>query len=375
MTVPATPTDEDNRSKEGSAFSDESEGGQFSYKSVARVGPPDCGDPVLFYRRTTRYPDVHGLISPRDAAEAAIYAIMAAAAAVRPPEAWPGLCHRTAQFGRARRIRNRVGAFGDSMRAVLGDVSDHEIEVTFDRWWENLHRRRMMLVREYVGHGPVRFTYTGRDHLDAALALGRGAILWVAEFIPQTLAGKRGLFESGIRAHQVSALFHGFRNSRFGNVFLNQPLVRAENRYLAGRLVFESDEAGMLVRRMMRVLKSGECVIITNNLYAGRSFVQMPFGVRGFTNMATTPIVLALMSKVPLLYMSTVEREPLAHYEIRFSRDLAAEEIAAGAGSDDFAAIARIALGVRDELLTDLRKAPDQYRDWLPHARPIVRES
>jgi hypothetical protein len=101
----------------------------------------------------------------------------------------------------------------------------------------------------------------------------------------------------------------------------------------------------------------------------------MPFGVRGFTNMATTPIVLALMSKVPLLYMSTVEREPLAHYEIRFSRDLAAEEIAAGAGSDDFAAIARIALGVRDELLTDLRKAPDQYRDWLPHARPIVRES
>jgi hypothetical protein len=82
-----------------------------------------------------------------------------------------------------------------------------------------------------------------------------------------------------------------------------------------------------------------------------------------------------LLGKVPLLYMSTIEREPLAHYEIRFSADLAAGEIAAGAASDDLAATARIALRARDELLTDLRKAPDQYRNWLPHARPIVRES
>ncbi|MQA64800.1 MAG: hypothetical protein GEU76_02690 [Alphaproteobacteria bacterium] len=375
MTVPATPTDEESQSKEGSAYSDESEGGRFTFESVARIGPPDCGEPVLFYRRTATHGPVHGLISPRDAAEAAIYAIMAATAAIRPPAVWPGLCHRTAQIGRARRIRTRLGEFGEAVRAVLGDVSDRDIETWFDRWWENLHRRRMMLVREYVGHGPVRFTLTGRDHLDAALALGRGAILWAAEFIPQTLAGKRGLFESGIHAYQVSALFHGFRNTRFGNVFLNKPLVNAENRYLGGRLVFESDEAGMLVRRIIRLLKSGAVVILTNNNYAGRSFIQMPFGARGYTSMATTPIVLALMGKVPLLYMSTIEREPLAHYDIRFSSDLAAGEIAAGSASDDFAATARIALRARDELLTDLRKAPDQYRNWLPHARPIVRES
>jgi lauroyl/myristoyl acyltransferase len=372
MTVPATPTKEERRSNVGSALSVESEESRFSVQSVARIMPPDCGDPVVFYRRTARHGPVHGLVSPRDAAEAAIYAVMAATAALRPPDAWPVLCHRTAQFGRTRRIRNRVPEFGEAVRAVLGDVSDRDIETWFDRWWENLHRRRMMLVREYVGHGPVRFTYTGRDHLDAALALGRGVILWAAAFIPQTLAGKRGLFESGIHAHQVSALFHGFRDTRFGNAFLNKPLVRAENRYLAGRLVFESDEAGMLIRRIIRLLKSGAAVILTNNTYAGRSFIQMPFGARGYSSMATTPVALALMGKVPLLYMSTVEREPLAHYEIRFSGDLAGDEIAAGSAGDDLAATARIALRARDELLTDMRKAPDQYRNWLPHLRPVV---
>jgi len=149
-------------------------------------------------------------------------------------------------------------------------------------------------------------------------------------------------------------------------------LVKAENRYLASRLIFESDEAGMLIRRIIRLLKSGAVVILTNNTYAGRSFIQMPIGAQGYSSMATTPVALALMGKVPLLYMSTIEREPLAHYGIRFSGDLAAGEIATGSASDDLAATARIALRARDELLTDMRRAPDQYRNWLPHVRPIV---
>lgn len=354
------------------ASSDGAEESRFRCEPVARLGPSDCGDRVVFYRRTALHPPVHGLISPRDLVEAAIYAIMAATAAVRPPEAWAALCHRTAQLGRAKRLRNRLGPYREAMRAVLGEVSDSDAEARFVRWWENLHRRRMMLVREYVRPDPVRFTLTGREHLDAALAQGRGVILWAAEFIPAMLAGKRGLFEAGVPAYQVSSHYHGFRNTWFGNTFLNKPLVRAENRYLAGRLAFASDEAGMLIRRMMRLLRAGSAVILTNNNYAGRSFVQLPFGASGFISMPTTPIALALMGKVPLLYMSTVEREPLAHYAIRFSTELAGDETAAGASSDDFAAVARIALRARDELLTDLRAAPDQYRNWLPHARPVV---
>jgi lauroyl/myristoyl acyltransferase len=345
---------------------------RFRVESVKQIMPPVCGDLVAFYRRTAMHGAVHGLVSPRDAAEAAIYAIMATTAAVRPPSAWPGLCHRTAQVGRSRRIRQRVPDFGRAVRAVLGNVPDRDIEALFDRWWENLHRRRMMLVREYVGKSPVRFTTTGREHLDAALSRGRGVIFWAGDFIPQMLAAKRGLFESGVHAHQISSPFHGFRDTRLGNHFLNKPLVKAENRYLGGRLVIESEEAGVLFGRIMRLLKSGAAVMVTINDYAGRSFVQMPLGVQGYVSVARTPIALALTGKVPLLYMSTVEREPLAHYEIRFSRDLTAEEIVAGSTSDDLAATARIALAVRDELLTDLKKAPDQYRDWLPHRHPVV---
>jgi hypothetical protein len=250
------------------------------------------------------------------------------------------------------------------------------VEKYFELFWDGEHRRRMMLIREYVGDGPVRFTLTGREHLDAASALGRGAILWAGNFASQTLAGKRGLYEAGIHAHQVSSQHHGFCDTWFGNKFLNLHLVRAENRYLAGRLTFERDEAGMLIRRVMWLLKTGAFVIFTNNLFAGLSFVQMPFGAAGVISMATTPIALALRGQIPLLFMSTIEREPPAHYEIRISADLAAEDHSvgqAGSAGQDFPAMARVALKTRDELLAAVRAAPDQCLSWPPCARPLVR--
>jgi hypothetical protein len=353
----------------------DSENDRFDFEALARIGRPEGDDEALFYRRTTKSAPRPRLISKRDIAEVAIQAIMAAAAATRPPETWPGLCRRTSRLRHARLVRS-LGPFRDALRAVLGDVSDSAVEQYFDQFWDGLHRRRMMLIREYVGGGPVKFTLTGREHLDAASALGRGAILWAGQFLSQTLAGKRGLFEAGIHAYQVSSGHHGFRGTWVGNKTLNQLLVRAENRYLAGRLTFEGEEAGMLIRKVMRLLKTGAFVIFTNNLYAGRSFVQMPLGAAGFIGMPTTPIALALRGQIPLLFMSTIEREPLAHYEIRISADLAAEEHSVGQAestSHNFPVMARVALKTRDEFLAALRTAPDQYLSWPPFARPIVR--
>jgi lauroyl/myristoyl acyltransferase len=257
-------------------------------------------------------------------------------------------------------------------------MSAPDAEQCFDQWWDAQHRRRMMLVREYVGGGPVRYTLTGRQHLDAALARGRGVILWAGPFASQTLAGKRGLFEAGIHAYQVSSQHHGFWDTytRFGDRYLNRLLVRAENRYLAGRLTFEKEDAGMLVRKIMRTLKSGAPVILTNNLYAGRSFVEMPFGKAGFISMPTTPIALALRGRVPLLSWSTIEREPLSRYEIRISPDLAAGESASGeaiAAAPDYPAMARVALRVQDELLSAAMEAPDQFLSWPSLARSVLR--
>jgi lauroyl/myristoyl acyltransferase len=349
--------------------------GHINDESMARVGPPDCGEEVLFYRRAGEAAPRPKLIRKRDIGEAALHAVMAAVAATRSPDTWPGFCRRVTRLRHGRLVRG-LGPFRDGLRAVMGEVPEPEVERYFDQWWDGQHRRRMMLVREYVGGGPVRFTLTGREHLDAAAALGRGVILWAAPLTSQTLAGKRGLFEAGIRAYQVSSRHHGFWDTytRFGDRYLNRLLVGAENRYLAGRLTFERDDAGMLVRRILRTLKTGAAVILTNNLYAGRSFVEMRFGKAGFISMPTTPIALALRGRVPLLSWSTIEREPLSHYEIRMSADLAAEECAAGEASPashDYPAMARIALRTRDEILAAVMEAPDQLLSWPPFARSV----
>jgi len=346
------------------------------YESVARVGPPNCGEEVQFYERTTKPASLPKLIRKRDIGEAGLLAMMAAVAATRSPESWPGFCHRITRLRHHRLIRS-LGPFGDGFRAVLGPAAAADAEQYFDQWWDSQHRRRMMLVREYVGGGPVRFTLTGRQHLDGALARGRGVILWAAPFTSHTLAGKRGLFEAGIHAYQVSSRHHGFWDTytRFGDRYLNRLLVRVENRYLAGRLTFDREDAGMLVRKIMRVLKTGAPVLLTMNLYAGRSFVEMPFGEAGFVSASTTPIALALRGRVPLLVLSTIERDPLRHYEIRISPDLAADDSAVGevsAAGHDYPAMARVALGARDELLAAVLEAPDQLLSWPPLARSVL---
>lgn len=349
---------------------------RFGYEGLARVAPPGCPETVSFYRRVARAAPPPQLIRKRDLGEAALHTMMAGAALTRPPEAWPGFCRRITRLRYSRLVRG-LAPFSEGLRAVMGDMPDAEVEKHFKEWWDGQHRRRMMLVREYVRRGPVRFTLTGREHLDAAAACGRGAILWASAFTAQTLAGKRGLFEAGIPAYQVSSRHHGFWDTytRFGDRVLNRLLARAEDRYLAGRLAFERDDAGMLIRRVMRTLKTGAVVILTNNLYAGRSFVEMPFGRAGFISMPTTPIALALQGRVPLLPCATIERQPLSHYEIRIGPDLTADQApvgGSGAASKDRHAVARVALNAREALLASVLDVPDQYLSWPALARSVL---
>ncbi|HSR55757.1 MAG TPA: hypothetical protein VLN73_05925 [Alphaproteobacteria bacterium] len=314
-----------------------------------------------------------GLLSARDLAEAAVQAFLALVAATRPVDAWPGWCRRLAGLFPPSGGPARLAEFREALRAVLGDVPDAEAEAIFASRWEGLYRRRMMVVRECVRPKGVRFTWQGWEHLEAARAAGDGAALWAGEFVFATLAGKRGLFEAGVPLHQISSRHHGFRHSRFGNAVLNRLQVAMEDRYLAGRLSFEGRDSGMLIRRAMRLLRSGGFVVFTNNVFGGRSFIQLPLGPAGAVSMSTTPIALALRQEVPLFFVTTIEKEPLAHYEIRVSEDLTAGERPvgeAGKREADDAAVARIAAKARDELLAGLRAAPDQFLNWLPLARP-----
>jgi len=108
-----------------------------------------------------------------------------------------------------------------------------------------------------------RIDLVGREHLDAALARGRGAILWAAPFVFSYLVTKMALREAGYAIGQLSRVAHGYSASRFGIHVLNPLRVRIENRYLAERVVIGSDGSvsGPLARLTERLEANGVVAI------------------------------------------------------------------------------------------------------------------
>lgn len=322
---------------------------------------------VRLVERAPRPAARSSLLSRRDLREAALQAILLAGAAVLPERAWVPLCRATSRVRAAVHRRRRLPAFRQAVAAVLGP--DADAAAIHDAWREELHRRRLALFREALGRGGGAIhRVVGLEHLRAALAAGRGAILWPAHFAHQTLHGKRALAEAGIRAQQVSSADHGFLGSRFAVAVLNPLVLRTEERFLAGRIPFPPGDPSGLGAPLRAVLRAGGVLIIVNNAYSARRLLLVPFGEGMVLPMAAGPPRLALAAGAPLLPCVTIALQPFGPYELRIGPDIAAD-----AGPDP---LPMIALRARDAMLPALREAPAQFLGWplllpAPAAGPV----
>lgn len=312
---------------------------------------------VLLRERPPAPPDSASLLSRRDLREAALQAMLFAGAALLPEAAWPWLCRRTSRARRRTHRARRFAAFAARVEAVLGPRAD--AEAVFDGWREELHRRRLSLFRELAGRGGgAEHRVLGAGHLQAALAAGRGAILWAAPFAHQSVNGKRALAEAGIRAVQVSVRDHGFLGSRFAAAVLNPPLLRTEERFLAGRLRFDPAAPGDLAARMRAVLRAGGVLLVENNAATGRRLLSVPFAPGFRLPMASGPLRLARAQGAPVLPCVTLARGPFGPYETHIAPPLFPGAEAGAAG------LARVALAAREQMLDALRAAPAQFLGW-----------
>jgi len=296
------------------------------------------------------------LFTRRDLRETVLQALLFSGAALLPERAWAPLCRATSRLRLARHRRRRLPAFRDAVAAVLGPEAD--AAAIHAAWREELHRRRLALFREAVGRdGSAIHRVTGLDHLTAALAGGRGAILWPAPFLHQALNGKRALAEAGVRAHQLSAVGHGFLSTRFARAVLNPLVLRTEERFLASRILLPSDDPAAIGPRLRAVLRAGGVLVTENNAHAGRRLLLVPFGQGMVLPMAAGPPRLALALRAPLLPCATVALGPFGPYELRIGPDIAAD-----AGPDP---LPRVVLRARDAMLPAVREAPAQFASWM----------
>ncbi|RST84432.1 hypothetical protein EJC49_21100 [Aquibium carbonis] len=286
-----------------------------------------------------------------------------AAATLLPSRTWPALGRLASNLRYRRKRRKGYAAFLDAMQRVLGNEVEAECEAFFRNHLENLARRRFMFtIDELAGGRKPQIDVVGAERLRAALDRGRGAIVWASQFVYQTLAGKRALWEQGFRPIQISDPYHGFSDTIFGNVSINPLLRRAEGRYLKDRITFDRESGATVTRKIVSLLDQGELIILTNNLHAGSMFVEMRFGERGHVSMPTAPLSIVARRATPFFSMATLETVPFARMEavIEPIGD-ATLEAADPRSKRDYESMARLALIARDNLLTQFRRAPDQF--------------
>ncbi len=248
------------------------------------------------------------LISAHDVGFSIGIPFLAATAWLTPERHWFFLARKVAPYA------------GSVVSRSQDDIIDC-IEKTANGW--NLAQAPESIARELVtaeiarnfqcmrDHLPWRWRpnieLVGREHLDAALAEGRGAILWDSHFSYAFVVTKMALARAGFDLVHLSHPRHGHSSTRFRMRFLNPFQTITETRYLKERLVMSLDGSAAALRALIKRLKSNAVVSITVR-GAGQAPCQVPF-MAGQLKIATGAPDLAYKCGAALIPVFTALKE------------------------------------------------------------------
>lgn len=342
------------------------------YEAEGAVAVGTSSDAVAFFNRRMKRPERVKKLTEKDVIEAVLRAALWVSVRIMPTSYWSRIARATSKVRRSRQDKRKKPSYvANTISAGIAKdkISGGEL---FDQYRRRLHERRIMYLREKARPNPIDFEIVGLEEFEHTQAEGRGAILWTMPYVFQSLAGKRGLYEAGLNPAQVSVSSHGFSSSKAGIRYLNTPLVEAENRYLSERIVLEREKPAKALRQAIRKLKSGRAVYFTNNVYSGRSFLQVPFGPSGWILMPQTPLLLARRYNFSLFTVETIELESFSRYRIKLVKC----DVSTDPAITENEALAIAALFVRDEMIAGARENPDQFAGaQFLHRDQVVRLS
>lgn len=207
----------------------------------------------------------------------------------------------------------------------------------------------------------------GAAHLDAALAAGRGAVLWVAHFCFSALATKKALCAAGYRVWHLSRPEHGFSQSTVGIALFNGIRTGAEEKELAGRIVYDRVRPAAAAAAAMRVLKQNGILTITAGDWEGQRVAAIDL-CGGTFDLAIGAPRLARLSGAALLPVFTVRGDD--EDTIRVVIEPALEVPREGDAEN---ALQYAAQGFGRALERYVMRYPTEWRDWrkLGLAPPI----
>ena len=260
---------------------------------------------------------------------------------------WGGILSRSPEDIRAR-VSQVVGHF--TFPATPSEISNelvaNEIETLF---------------QTMGSYGPSRWCPTidisGEDHLKAALADGKGAILWDSHFFFASLITKIGLHSAGYALHHLSRREHGFSSTVFGMRVLNPIRTSLERRYLADRVVFPFDDPGSALKVLAERLKRNAVVSITVRGNSNRP-IRVPF-FDDWLAIAPGAPVLASKTGAALIPVFTV-RLASGRYQIKLG-----PAIEASPDHSREESIRAAARSYAQQLEPHVLAYPGQWIDWI----------
>ncbi len=140
----------------------------------------------------------------------------------------------------------------------------------------------------------------GLAELQRALSAGRGAILWVSDFVGGADVMKVALSRAGHRVTHLSRIEHGFSKSRFGIRILNPIRIIFETAHLERRVVFDRMNPVPALIQLRKCLRANNVVSIMASAHEGTLLADVGF-FAGRLTLSTGAVRLARVSGAPIL--------------------------------------------------------------------------
>lgn len=303
----------------------------------------------------TKAPLYEGWVTAGDLFTAAKLLCCAIAAAA-PPKYWPAISIALARL-HLRLRGSRSAHIADACAQHLKkDGRAVELAVIAEEYTENIEAIRESLP----GRWQCALTLHGSESIDRAQRSGRGAVLWVSAFIHSDLVTKKALSRAGYALNHLSAIGHPYSPSWVGVNILNPVRVRAENRYLAKRVIVAYGEAQPALEILKQSLHAGGIVTVTA-IGAGRKKVAVPL-LGGTIRLATGALRLARDTRAALIPVFTV-RDPGGGYAIHCGPDLTADADQSGGDPMQHMTTRYVSL-----LEPFIRAHPGAWQGWFSRA-------